>query len=626
MCSRRFFICVFIIGFFVFPAQKSSAQTLSFLADSVSYMWPTNASRQLSSTFAETRSAHLHAGLDIRTWGQEGYPVYATRDGYVHRIGMSPYGYGNVIYLKHLDDSYSVYAHLNRFEPALQAFADSIRFIDYRADIDKIVEGEKIYYKQGDLIAYTGSTGVGPPHLHFELRTPEFKPFNPLLTNLSVLDNIPPVFRQLGIEFYDPETMRPAGFETVNASRSESVYNFGEVTASGPVGLSVNVHDRANQTPNVYAVYSLTMTHESDTLFHATADYFSYRHAGHMFLDRSHSILAQTRRGFQRLHHVKGNDLPFYHIVKNQGILHFDDGIYPITISAADIFGNESTATVNVRFKDSVEGQNFAYVSPYPNPEPDRFINPAANWSNPRLAFDAPLLVTAERNIIPFQRIETPYRIKSGQSVEKILAPNKKSVLSTPDHNVWIQFPKGALYDTLRLQLEVVESEDEIHFHFNPDRIPVDGQIFFNYKLPERFRENSRLALYSVDNFRNRTFFRPSTNSNGFIRAPLREIGSLVLREDRINPWVGRARIDQNLAGNYIIIVPTLDRETAIDHRRSIITVNGQRGIVEYDPEKNFLIFYNPSFRPSQSNEVNIEVFDAVGNRTVSNQTINYNL
>lgn len=627
MFKCRILYCAFLVFLIIQPVQKSNAQSLSFLADSVSYLWPTNATRQLSSTFAETRSAHLHAGLDIRTWGQEGYPVYATRDGYIYRIGMSPYGYGNVIYMKHFDASYSVYAHLNRFEPELQAFADSIRFITYQADLDQIVEDEKIYYRQGELIGYTGSTGVGPPHLHFELRTPEFKPFNPLLTNLSVRDNIPPVFRQLGIEFFHPETFRPAGHEIVNASRSGSGYSFGEVNVSGPVGLSVNVHDRANDTPNVYAVYSLTMTQTADTLFHATADYFSYSHASHMFLDRSAPMLAQTRRGFQRLFRVKGNELPFYHIIENHGILQLDDGRHPITITAADIFGNKTIATVtlNVQNTDNFEPREIDYVSPYPDLETDHFASNYIRWNHPQLMPSGLLFAsTREEHIIPFRRIESAYRVCSRRAMKKRLIPGKRSIFSTPDYRFWLEFPTRALYDTLDLQLQISKAGDEIHFDFSPDRIPVDGTIYFNYRLPEEFQHKDKLALYSVDRYRDRTFYRPSTRANGFIRAPLREISSLVLREDHTNPWVGRARISQNLAGNHIVIVPTLDRETGIDYRRSSITVNGEKGIIEYDPEKNFLVFYNPSFRPASTNIINIEIFDGVGNRTVSNQTLSY--
>ena len=68
----------------------------------------------LSATFGELRPNHLHAGLDIKTQGVEGKKVYAVADGYISRIGVSPYGYGNVLYITHYDGYTSVYAHLQR--------------------------------------------------------------------------------------------------------------------------------------------------------------------------------------------------------------------------------------------------------------------------------------------------------------------------------------------------------------------------------------------------------------------------------------------------------------------------------------------------------------------------------
>ena len=60
------------------------------------YGKPVDIPIQLSATFGELRPNHLHAGLDIKTQGVEGKKVYAVADGYISRIGVSPYGYGNV--------------------------------------------------------------------------------------------------------------------------------------------------------------------------------------------------------------------------------------------------------------------------------------------------------------------------------------------------------------------------------------------------------------------------------------------------------------------------------------------------------------------------------------------------
>ncbi len=614
------FLAVFV--WILFPVQNMQGQPLSFLDDSVYYAWPTDATHQISSTFGETRSAHLHAGLDIRTWGREGYKVFATRDGVVYRIATGASGYGNVIYLKHDDGSFSVYAHLNRFETNLQAFTDSIRLLDYSYEMDRILK-ERIEYKKGDLIGYTGSTGVGPPHLHFELRTPDNEPFNPLLTNISVQDRIPPVFRQLGIEFLDPKTLKPDGYKIINAGRTGSGYSFGDILTDGPIGLAVNIHDRANYTPNAYAVYTLTMMHRADTLFHSRVDHFSYNETGDMFLDRSYPILAQTRRGFQRLYRVEGNRLPIYEKIKNEGVLALDEGTYPIKIIAADIYGNRSEASLRIHVGSKSKSRDIKYVPAYP--VPDEMDKPyAISWNRLSIEGDAPLLISSKKMDFSFQQNEMPVRFSSRHSIGKTLVPGKKLTLHTPDQRLWIEFPQKALYDTLDLHLDILKSDDEIQFNFNPDRLPVNGQVYFNYILPEEMAANENLGLFSVDRFRDRLYFMGAANSKGLIRSPLREISSLVVMEDNTAPWIGRPRFGRNLAGNVVINVPTVDEKTGIDYKASTITVNGEKGIIEYDPDRNYLIFYLPGFKPERNNHVSIRVYDGVGNMSDRTEQISF--
>lgn len=92
--------------------------TSSLLAQN--YLWPTSASKYLSASFCEYRPGHYHSAIDIKTWNQEGYPVFAIDDGRIYRIRVSPHGYGKVIYLKLKDGRFAVYAHLQRFAPKIE--------------------------------------------------------------------------------------------------------------------------------------------------------------------------------------------------------------------------------------------------------------------------------------------------------------------------------------------------------------------------------------------------------------------------------------------------------------------------------------------------------------------------
>jgi len=609
----------FLLVFLALSSAYSFGQNsqIDFISDSTQYLWPTDATKYLSSTFGETRSAHLHSGIDIRTWGQEGYKVFASRDGTVHRIGIGPNGYGNVIYLKHDDGTYTVYAHLNRFEPDLQAFADSIRLKDYTFELTHYPEEDTISYRQGDVIGFTGSTGVGPPHLHFEVRDSSFNPVNPLLTNLSseVDDTIPPVFTQLGIEFLSSDNYRFEGFELHPAKGNNGEYSFGEISVSGPIGLSVNVHDKANRAPNSYAVHSLMMVHEGDTLFHSQKDQFAFNHSNDMFLDRSYPILSETRRGFQRMYRVTGNRLPIYQNLVNEGVLHFEKGTYPIKIVTEDIYGNQATASLDLMVEGSGRGPEIDYVATYPLPNIIEGVTPN-RWTSSNIKAEQSLVASSDPGFeIQVQRNDRFYYTTKTYT-ETTLHPGKLDVLHTPDQNLWVQFPNESLYDSLTIRMEVQQSPKQIDIEFSPVKLPINRSARFNYILPENFRHKDKLALFSVDPFRNREKFIQADISNGMIRANLREITNLRIKEDHIAPWVGRPKIEKNLGEKYVVKIPVKDEDTGIDYKNSLITVNGVRGIVEYDPEKNFLIYYHPNFKPLPANNtVSYEIFDGAGNR-----------
>ena len=605
---------------------RAQENPLAFLSDSTEYAWPTDATKYLSSTFGETRSAHLHSGIDIRTWGQEGYRVFASRDGEVHRIGIGPQGYGYVIYLQHSDGSFTVYAHLNRFEPDLQAFADSIRLQDYSFELDHTLETKRIEYRKGEVIGFTGSTGVGPPHLHFEIRDPSLDPINPLLTNLSsyVSDTIPPIFTQLGIEYLDTDNYRYKDFELFSTTKSDSVFHFGEIEVDGPVGLSVNVHDKANRTPNSYAVHSLTLTLKSDTLFHSVKNSFSFYHSADMFLDRSYPILSQTGRGFQRLYKVYGNRLSIYPKTVNEGVLHLDDGVYPVKIIATDIYGNQSVATVNLNVNGTKNREPITYVASYP--APDTVSNRTVyNWLETTVVPEESLLTSAGPELITPDYQGVTFYYSGKKSVKKSLNPNKLELFHTADQKLWIQFPSGSLYDTLNVRMEVIETANQIDFKISPTELPLGKPAKFNYILPEAFKGLNQVALFSVDPTGNREKFLSADISSGLIRANIDNISNLRIREDRVAPWVGRPEISQNLAGMPIVKIPVKDGDTGIDYLKSSITVNEQPGIAEYDPEENYLIYYNPDFEPKRINSIDYHIYDGVGNESSQTVEVRYN-
>ena len=68
----------------------------------------------LAGNFGEPRPYHFHGGIDVKTGNVEGKNIFAIADGYVSRLTVNMYGFGNAIYVSHPDGNTSVYCHLKR--------------------------------------------------------------------------------------------------------------------------------------------------------------------------------------------------------------------------------------------------------------------------------------------------------------------------------------------------------------------------------------------------------------------------------------------------------------------------------------------------------------------------------
>ena len=91
----------------------------------------------VSGELAELRNHHFHSGIDLRTGGVTGKPVYAVADGWVRRIVVRPDGYGWALYIDHPSVFTTVYGHLESFSDEIWQFTESEarRRGSYRLDL-----------------------------------------------------------------------------------------------------------------------------------------------------------------------------------------------------------------------------------------------------------------------------------------------------------------------------------------------------------------------------------------------------------------------------------------------------------------------------------------------------------
>lgn len=653
------FVIIFLVFFITTTnltlAQTINHQVLPFLKPGTTYLWPTNASDYMSATFGETRAAHFHAAIDVGTWGQQGFEVYASRDGIVSRIGVSPTGYGNVIYMQHEDGSYSMYAHLRDFIPKLRALVDSVRFLNYRADFEQNLESYQIKYNKGDIIGYSGDTGIGPPHLHFELRTPFNNPFNPLLAGVHVPDKVPPRINGISIE---PISLNATvngrkSIQTITTRGSGRNFEFNTITTSGTIGLGVDASDRSDAMRNVYAVYELKLTINDSLYFHSKADSFDIKKARMMFLDTVYPVLREQRKGYQRLFIRDGNQNAFYEDVGHNGMITLAPGTYQAKIEAADYYGNRSTATGRIRVVESkvpspvtVDLQHSEFQLPdISNGLPSGYNN--LIWTNDWLANSSTTLPKSfESNAAgSFSNEVTKYEFTDDRSAvdlrnESILfskldnedmiihrvIPGQRTILKSPDQRMTIEFRPNSLYDTLSVVFAWNEKNGVYFLETGPTHEPLQTGYIMRFMLPDSVLSSPGLGIYQVNQSGNDTSYNYAGGiiRNGSIQTITTNFGIYTFRNDTIPPEMTRPNIYRRSDGKWFASVRISDDMSGIDYTQAEFYVNEVRGIAEYDPFGRRLIYHLPGFNPkARNNELRILLVDRAGNRTTETFKVN---
>ena len=172
--------------------------------DNIPYQWPFDRTPTLSSSFGEYRPGRFHMGVDLPTVGATGVPVHAAADGHVSRVRCSPWGYGKAVYVAFDDGNTAVYGHLSGFRDDLRDYVRAEQHKRESYTIDLEPGADQFPVKRGEVIAFSGDTGIGPAHLHFELRDPAGRAVSPRNLGMTWPDTEPPVFKSVMVVSRDP--------------------------------------------------------------------------------------------------------------------------------------------------------------------------------------------------------------------------------------------------------------------------------------------------------------------------------------------------------------------------------------------------------------------------------------
>ncbi|MFQ5771880.1 MAG: hypothetical protein ACE5HX_15200, partial [bacterium] len=165
----------------------------------------------------------------------------------------------------------------------------------------KYLKPGEIPVAQGEIIAFSGQTGIGAPHLHFEIRDSGNRPINPLSKGYHLPDRVPPIITKVSLSPLDAEAEVNGDYKPIivipHWSKPGEYMISETVHIWGNVGLAVSCYDRDSSSLNRYGVYRLKLYVDDVLRFQYSYDELSFRENRMVELERDYRL---SRRGFGR--------------------------------------------------------------------------------------------------------------------------------------------------------------------------------------------------------------------------------------------------------------------------------------------------------------------------------------
>lgn len=464
----------------------------------------------LSGNFGELRSNHFHSGIDFKTQGVEGKPIHSVQDGYVSRISVSPWGYGNGLYITHPDGTTTVYGHLQKFSQKITAYLKEKQYEQESFNVNLSLTPDELPVKEGELVALSGNTGSsGGPHLHFEVRDTETEePMDPIEYYKDLIkDTQAPKIQ--GIMVYSMPgkgvvngSRRKLELKPVTAKNGKQTLT-GKIEAWGEIGLAVKGYDYMDNTSNIYGIKDITLTADSQVIFHSNLDRFAFDESRYLNSFTDFEEWKEHRSFYIKSFVDPGNRLRFIESL-NHGILTIDKPrTYHLTYQLADAFGNTTQLSIQIEGKEQ------------PIPEVDTENTELFHWwSDNRFGAKGIRLTIPKGNL--YDDLYFRYSVK-----EDSTALGATHIL----HNKPVAFHKSAQL-SLRLQTDTLENKQQ----------------------------------YGIVRLQNgRRLWTGGVYRNGWVDADIKEMGSYTLGQDLVPPtitplnpatWVSKQAIALRLSDN----------------------------------------------------------------------------
>lgn len=271
---------------------------------------------KLAGNFGEIRSNHFHSGLDIKTDSVEGKNVYAVADGYVVRIKVSAFGYGNALYINHPNGYTSVYGHLQRFSDSIQQYVYQHQIEKQAFEIELFPDSNQFVFKQGEIIALSGNSGGSAgPHLHFELRDTKTEMIiNPMLFGFEIKDTIPPKLTSLCMYEGNNFSAADSSFARYDTTKTNFRILFINDTliVNKEVRFGYTAVDYSNEGLNNLGIYSVDFLVNDSSIWKYNFTTFAFNESRYVnaHIDYAQKVLNKTI--YERCYRLPGDSFSVY--------------------------------------------------------------------------------------------------------------------------------------------------------------------------------------------------------------------------------------------------------------------------------------------------------------------------